>query len=370
MKKKNNEIMWPAIFCTSLLLLFVLFIVSSAMEIGEKLGEIHISLELIFYLLIVAIVVSGIIYPVCTVFFAPVFSLKELHDANGAAKKKYCRILINNLLNNVELSDDEKIEVESFAKMGDKADDKLIEFFDRKIRPEIDKEVMAAAKRAFLVTAVSQNALYDMLAVAVFNYNMIKKIITICGFRPGVPQVLKVYGKVLTFTIAAGAIEDLDVEDMIEDGLDEMLPDALGDVVGKVGGSIMQGAFNALATIRVAVVTKNYLLNADVSKTRKELRRQSFKEAMDIFRQSMKDLFDDNVGRKLKNFLGKVIKRKHAEEGETEVVKETETEVEAVKETEEASGDNAGRKVRNFLGKVFHGKHAEEGETEALKKPN
>ena len=132
----------------------------------------------------------------------------------------------------------------------------------------------------------------------------------------------------------------------------------------------MQGAFSALATIRVAVVTRNYLLNADVSKTRKELRRQSFKEAMDILGQIMKDLFDDSVGQKLKNLLGKVVKRKHAEEGETEVVKETETEVEAVKETEEASGDNAGRKVRNFWGKVFHGKHAEEGETEALKKPN
>ena len=49
---------------------------------------------------------------------------------------------------------------------------------------------------------------------------------------------------------------------------------------------------NALTTLRMAAICKNYLLNADVSQTRKELRRKSFAEAFEI----MKSIAKQGVG--------------------------------------------------------------------------
>ncbi len=303
MKTDNNgkTNIWTIILVISLGIILLMALISSALEIGEKLAGVHISLAIVFYSLVAVVVIGGIIYPLVGVFFAPIFSLKSLHNADGTARQKWCKRLVNNLLENVELTPEEQEEVKGFLKLEDETDDKLIEFFTRKITPMLDREIYETAKKVFIVTAVSQNSLYDMLGMSLANFNLIKKITQICGFRPSNPQVFRLYTRVLAITLVAGNLEEMNIEELIPMATEG----ALGKAIGIVAASATQGAINALTTLRMAAITKNYLLNADVSQTRKELRMKSYAEALGILKNILKQGMDEKVKEPVKNFFGR-----------------------------------------------------------------
>ncbi len=284
----------------SLLLIITMSVISSAVSLGDRLGEFGDVFKYIFYGLIVLVICGGIVYPMVRVFFAPVFSLDRLHREDGSARKKWCRLLVRNLLKNTELTEEEKEQVKGFLKMNDETDDKLIEFFDRKIGPEVNRVIYDTAKKVFVVTAVSQNSVYDMLGMASANYTLLKRIIEICGFRPSTPQVIGLYIKVASITLLAGGLEEMDLEDMIPLATES----ALSKTLGIIAASATQGALNALMTLRIAVIAKNYLLNADVRQTRKELRRKSYSEAAGVLKSILKRNVEEKVTYPVKRVFG------------------------------------------------------------------
>ena len=300
MKKKKTDA-WTIVLLTSLVIILAMNLVSNALEIGEKLAGIHSYLEIAFYVLIAVVIIGGIIYPLVGVFFAPIFSLERLHNADGSARKKWCRRLVKNLVENVELTVEEQEQVKEFLKFEDETDDKLIEFFDRKIAPEINREIYETAKKVFIITAVSQNSVYDMLGMAAANFTLIKRITQICGFRPSNVQVFGLYVRVLSMTLLAGNLEEMNIEELIPMATEG----ALGKALGIVAASATQGAINALTTLRMAVITKNYLLNADVSQTRKELRRKSYEEAFAILKSILKQGMEEKVKNPIRSLFSK-----------------------------------------------------------------
>ncbi len=310
MKKKTNT--WTIILFVSLAILIVMSLVSNAIEIGERLRGVHLCLEILFYVLIAIVLLGGVVYPLVGVFFSPIFSLESLHNADGSSRQKWCRRLVDNLLENVELTPEEQEEVRGFLKAGDETDDKLIEFFDRKIAPEINREIYDTAKKIFIVTAVSQNSMYDMLGMASANFSLIKRITEICGFRPNNAQVLRLYIRVLSITLLAGNLEEMNIEELIPLATEG----ALGKALGIVAASATQGAINALTTLRMASIAKNYLLNADVSQTRKELRKKSYAEAFAILKSILKQGMEEKVKDPVKNFFS----RKKNDEAETQPI--------------------------------------------------
>ncbi|MCQ2519958.1 MAG: DUF697 domain-containing protein [Lachnospiraceae bacterium] len=299
MKRKTNA--WLIVLAVSLAVLFFMSVISNALTIGEKLGETYPWMTWVYYGLIIFVIAFGIVYPIFGVFTRPIFALKDLHTADGKAKQKWCKRLVNNLLKNVELTPDERITVKGFLNEGDETDDRLILFFDSKIRPEINAEIKDTAKKVFLITAISQNSVYDMLGMASANFSLVKRIVEICGFRPTTPQLIKLYIKVLSYSLVSGGLEDMNIE--------EMVPMVAESTLGKLGGvflaSATQGAWNALASIRIAVITKNYLLNADVSQTKKELRKKSFKEAGELLKDIVSEGVEHKVAEPIKNFFKK-----------------------------------------------------------------
>ena len=293
--------MWNIILFVSLIIVAAMSIVSNAIEIGEKLGSVHIDVEIAFYVLIAIVVLGGIVYPLVGVFFAPIFSLEKLHEADGKARQKWCRRLANNLLENVQLNEEEQEQVKGFLRLEDETDDKLIEFFDRKITPELNREMYDTAKKIFIITAISQNSVYDMLGMASANFNLIKRITEICGFRPNNAQVFRLYIRVLSITLIAGNLEEMNIEELIPMATEG----ALGKALGIVAASATQGAVNALTTLRMATIAKNYLLNADVSLTRKELRRKSYAEALSILKNIMKQGMNEKIKEPVRNMFSK-----------------------------------------------------------------
>ncbi len=298
-KRKTN--VWTIVLFTSLLILVFMSLVSNALEIGERLGKTHWIVEAAFYVLIGVVVLGGIVYPLVGVFFAPIFSLEKLHHADGSARQKWCKRLVNNLIENVELTEEELAEVKGYLKMEDETDDKLIEFFDRKIRPELEHEIYDTAKKVFIITAVSQNSVYDMLGMASANFSLIKRITQICGFRPNNAQVFRLYLRVLAMTLLAGNLEEMNIEELIPMATEG----ALGKALGIVAASAAQGAVNALTTLRMASITKNYLLNADVSMTRKELRKKSYAESFEILKNILKQGVQEKVKDPVRSFFSR-----------------------------------------------------------------
>ena len=301
-KERNRKTsVWTVILFISLIIIIGMSLVSNALEIGERFGRVHIALEICFYALIAIVVLGGIVYPLVGVFFAPIFSLEKLHSADGKARQKWCRRLANNLLENIDLTDEEQEQVKGFLKLEDDTDDKLIEFFDRKIAPELNHEIYDTAKKMFIITAISQNSVYDMLGMASANFSLIKRITEICGFRPNNAQVFRLYVRVLSMTLIAGNLEEMNIEELIPMATEG----ALGKALGIVAASAAQGAVNALTTLRMASITKNYLLNADVSMTRKELRRKSYAEAMSILKNILKQGMNEKVKDPVKNLFSR-----------------------------------------------------------------
>ncbi len=300
MQNKRNTV-WSKILFASLLLIILLSVISSVMSLGDRLGNLNEVVKYVFYGLIALVIGGGIVYPMVRVFFAPVFSLDRLHKEDGSARKKWCRLLVNNLLKNVELTEEEREQVKGFLRCNDETDDRLIEFFDRKINPELNKVIYDTAKKVFVVTAVSQSSLYDMLGMASANYTLLKRITEICGFRPSTPQVLGLYLKVASITLLAGGIEEMDIEDMIPLATES----ALSKTLGIIAASATQGALNALMTLRIAVIAKNYLLNADVKQTRKELRRKSYAEAAKVLKSILKRSVEEKVTSPVKKVFAK-----------------------------------------------------------------
>ena len=283
--------LWTKILLVSVAALILMSIFSNALVVGERLKEKSVYLEYAYYILIVFIIVFGIVYPFFGVLFAPIFSLDKLHTKDGKARKKWCKVLTDNLLKNVELTEEERNQVLSFQEVNDETDDKLIEFFDRKIRPEINAEMMDTAKKVLIITSVSQNSIYDMLGMASANFCLVKRIVEICGFRPTTPQVMRLYLKILSFTFLAGTLEDLNIEEYIP----MLMEGSLGKISKLAIASVTQGLFNALTTLRIASITKNYLLNADVNQTRKELRKKSYQEAGAALKEIVGQFVEDKV---------------------------------------------------------------------------
>ncbi len=308
MKKSDNRMkIWLIVVLVSMIFLIFLSIVSNAIEIGEKLSKIHVSVEIAFYVLIVLVVGVGIVYPMVSVFFSPIFSLERLHNTEGKAKKKWCKKLVDNLLKNADLTDEEKNEVKELLKNDDDADDRIIEFFDRKIRPQLNQEIFSTAKKVFLATALSPNATTDMIAMMVYNFNLIKNITQICGFRPSNVQILRLYIRVYSITFIAGSLEEMNMEEPISNILEGIpgMASGVGKAVGFVAAPLIQGATNAFTTLRIGTITKNYLLNADVSKTRKELKKESYTEALGMLRDIVKQGAEEKIFQPLKRFFSK-----------------------------------------------------------------
>lgn len=275
---------------SSIFLLLLLSLLSSLLSLGQQLSGVHPFLGGLFYLLIAVCFGAGILYPILHVWQKPIFSMYMLRDRDGRARQRWCRKLTDNLIRNTDLSEEEKALLPGFLEQGNEADDLLIAFFQEKFSPIIDKEITASAKAAFMATAISQTALYDMLSMLSINLHQIRAIVEACGYRPSGPALFGLYARVLKATFVAGGMEEMDLE--------EILPMITGNAALKLPGLVLasaaQGTVNAFTTIRVGIITKKYLFSADGPVSMKQARKESYKEALALLKVSglYKDLFD------------------------------------------------------------------------------
>jgi putative membrane protein len=104
--------------------------------------------------------------------------------------------------------------------------------------------VAASAKRVSVVTAVSPNAVIDMMFVGGQNLRMLRKLATLYGARPGALSLLKLARMVITHIVLTGgiALGDDVIQQVIGHGLTARLSARLGE-----------GVFNGALTTRIGI---------------------------------------------------------------------------------------------------------------------
>ena len=209
------------------------------LNVGDHLMGAHPVLGWVFYGLLAVLVVVGVVVPLFKVAQRPIFSLYQLRDEQGHAKRRWCRMLVDNLIANTDVTDEEIVQLEGYLQKGDEADDLLIEFFTKKCVPAIDAETKRAASTAFFVSAIS--------------------------------------------ALIIGGIEDSDLSDLIG----QLMGGGAGARAGGIViGATAEGLVSAFLVFRVGVIAKRWLTAADGPERMSSIRRTSYREALALMRSS------------------------------------------------------------------------------------
>ena len=276
-----NAATYVVIACLAALLL--LMMLGGVLTVGDHLAAAHPVLAGVFYLVVAVLVVVGIVWPVVSVARRPVFSLYQLRDEEGHAKRRRCQMLVDNMVANAELSPAEITEVKGYLERGDEADDLLIEFFERTMVPRIDAQIRTSATTAFAVNAISHSALVDTVTMLSICLDLVRNIVEQCGFRPTRVGLMRLYGRVMASALVAGGLEDSD--------LDGLIGTVLGGGAGaRVGGILLgsatEGLVSAFLVFRVGVITKDWLCSEDGPARMDMVRRSSYGQALTLMRTS------------------------------------------------------------------------------------
>lgn len=263
--------------------LTALTMLGGLLNVGDHLFSAAPVLGWAFYALIAALVVAGVVVPVVKVSRRPVFSLYRLRDEQGHAKRRYCRMLVDNLVENTDVTPEEAARLEEALERGDEANDLLIAYFHERVCPAIDAETKRAAATAFFVSAVARSPLVSTVTMLSLCLDLVRAIVERCGFRPTGLGLARLYTRVMLSALVVGGIEDSDLQDLLGQALGGGAGARAG---GVVVGSAAEGMVSAFLVFRVGVITKRWLTSEDGPAQMRSIRRTSYREALAMMRSS------------------------------------------------------------------------------------
>ncbi|HOP57094.1 MAG TPA: DUF697 domain-containing protein [Bacillota bacterium] len=260
----------------------ILIIISSVLNIGDKLNGIHPYVAYAFYGISVILFYILIVRPVFLIIFSPTFSMDSLFTDEENARKNYhmYRKVSDNLLKEEYLAKEEKESLQASLSDPVKLKQSLSFVFDQKIKKELNKIIIRHAESVFLSTAISQNGRLDSIAVFTINLKLIKELVLKCGFRPSYASLGRLSFNVLTAAVVAESLEDIDFNELFPSkGLS-----ALSEVpfLKTIIGSFAQGVGNALLSLRVGIICRNYLFMNLKGVDRNKIRKLAFAEAVTL----------------------------------------------------------------------------------------
>lgn len=277
--KKISKKFWIFLGIAAVFFL-VMIIISAVLDLGEKLRNIHPYVEYTFYGVSAILFIILFIRPLFMIIFAPSFSLDELFSEEENAKKNYSmyKKVAKNLMEEDIISDEEK------QKITDSLDDvlelkkTLSNVFDETIKKELNKMIISHAETVFLSTAISQNGKLDAIAVITINLKLIKNLVLKCGFRPSYYSLGKLSVNVLSTAIIAESLEDMNFSELFPStGVNALAEIPL---LKTITGSFAQGVGNALLSLRVGIIARNYLFMNIKGLKKNEVRKLAFGEAV------------------------------------------------------------------------------------------
>lgn len=286
-KKQNNPpvSIW-LLTGTAVLSFLLIMIIGNIFIIGEKIGRVHPVLEAAFYLLVLVLAFIFFVRPVMAVLKAPVIPVHAFVAQNGLTDAQTCRRIAKTMIKRARLADEERERLQTALRQGNDLNEPLRTLLAQRVQ-DMNTIISKNAKLVFVSTAISQNGRLDTVMVIGTNVRMVRELVDSLGFRPALPQLVKMYTSIAAAALIAEGLEDLELE--------QVFPNLGMGVLGAIPGfqlitaSLLQGMANAFLTLRVGVMTKNYLLAAGQNFVRKEARRAANREAVRMLKPLIKE---------------------------------------------------------------------------------
>lgn len=278
-KKKDRTKVLYYIIAIGCLTIFALILLSSVMDIGEKLRRISIYLEIGFYVLVVFVIYFAIIHPITVIVKSPSLSIVTTMDKKDSRAVAIYKKVAKNIVKNNQLPEEQVLLLTNY-KESEELLFNLNFVFDKTIKKQLNSVIIHNAKTVMISTAICQSARFDMLTVFAVNLKMVKELVLKCGFRPSMKNLSKLTVNVFSTALIAEGLETLSLDDVMP----KTAMNAIGEVpmLGKVLESVTQGAANALLTIRIGCVARRYLFTDGAVITKEDIRRQAYKETLKL----------------------------------------------------------------------------------------
>lgn len=279
MKKKDSTKIFWYLTAIGFIILFILMLLSSILDVGDRLRNLSEYLEYAFYGITTILVYILILRPVHIIMFSPAFSIQTTLDGEETSRKNYrlYKRVVKRLLDETYLPDEEKENLRATINDRVLLRDNLNHAFNKYVKKEINKRIRRHAKTVMISTAISQNGRLDFFTVIVVNLRMIKELVTMCGFRPSYKNLSKLTINVFTTALIAEGLENMDINDV----LPQSTMNTLGEIplIKPIMSSVTQGISNALLTLRIGIVTRKYLFTDATEITKEKIRRDALLEA-------------------------------------------------------------------------------------------
>lgn len=276
MKKSKTKIFWISI-AIGCLIVFTLMLLSSIINIGERLRKIHVSVEIAFYVLVFLIVFLVIINPIRIILTSPSFEICTTLDPDSHKVRSVYRAVARNMAKNQNVDEEHRLLLTKYKNYDELQMNMTVVFHDC-IKKNLNNIIIKKAKTVLISTAICQNARMDMITVFSVNLNMIKDLVTECGFRPNMTNLSKLTINVFSTALIAEGLESISIDDILPNSVNN----ALGQIpfIKPVMASVTQGIANALLTIRIGCVTRKYLFRDGNIITKEDIRKSAFKDSL------------------------------------------------------------------------------------------
>lgn len=276
----------------------VILLMGNVITVAEKLGEIchTVYVEYAFYVLILVLLIAFVLIPIIKVHTAPEFPAMRLVDETADMKK--LRSFAKRLVSGCGYIEDAEVRASHQKQIREELEscsedmECLKAFIDREVTlrfdgnkemgvPGINSRMKEWAKSVFMITAVSQNNLVDSAVLLVMNYRQVENLVLATGFRPTRAQMFRIYANILTTTLVSyctsEVLSDLAGETTLAGAMANL------KIPGVISESAIQGAVNALLTLRIGYVTRTFLMEGPDAlagrQRRREVSLKAFKEA-------------------------------------------------------------------------------------------
>jgi hypothetical protein len=289
MKKKDSTKIFWYLVAIGFALLFILILVSSVLDVGERLRNIHAYVEYAFYGIAVILIYTLILRPIHIIFFSPSFSVETTIENQKKINMPLYRRVAKRLIDGGMLPDEEVDQLKLSMRDATLLQERLHHAFTFHVKKKMNTVIKKHAKTVMVSTAISQNGRLDFFTVVVVNLKMIKELVVMCGFRPSFKNLAKLTINVFTTALIAEGLENLDIN--------EVLPTSTINSLGEIPfakpmlSSITQGISNGLLTLRIGIVTRKYLFSDANEITKEQIRRTALLEAAKMVPGVIADAF-------------------------------------------------------------------------------
>jgi uncharacterized membrane protein YcjF (UPF0283 family) len=296
--KQKRQVLWYLV-ALGFIILFVLMLLSSVLEVGDRLAQIHLYVSYAFYVLVFLIVYILLLRPINIIAFKKPL---RLHLDKEALELKDYQKMKSILLDLPYVTDELKTQLKE-AKTIETLPTLVDDTMNKVVKKEVMNIIKTHAKTVMISTAISQNGRLDFLTVVFVNIKMISKIVEAIGFRPSYPELAKLIIQVMTTALVAEGLENIDLNDV----LPQQTLNSIGEIpfFKPILSSTTQGISNALLTLRMGIVTREFLVPTKKSNVLGQVRKIAFleaaaltplvvAEALTIFPKTVFNLFKSN----------------------------------------------------------------------------